>query len=177
VSLSAHSSSAESSNYLRYLSHLAAESPCEGEDEYTVYWDVVTKCLLYLKREHLNDDYHDELMHALLKQHLSMERLDPTPTDDVGQQLLRSGYFLAAYALLLLRLRGSGTDLLDYFRMAFAKRRVSYGETELKYYLGPDCLYVQKLCAAGDQRGEGREKMEKDSPYVRTSTCDTAQSP
>ena len=88
---------------------------------------MVTKCILYLKREHLNDDCHDEIMHSLLKQHFQMERLDPTPTSEVGKQLIRNGYFLAAYVLLLLRLRTNGRDLLQYFRGAFARQRVRYG--------------------------------------------------
>lgn len=98
---------------------------------------MITKCLLYLKREHLNDDYHDELLHALLKPHFHLHRLDPTPIDEVGTQLIRSGYFLAAYVLLLLRLRKSGTDLLEYFRGSLAQQRLSHGEAELKWYLGP----------------------------------------
>jgi hypothetical protein len=44
----------ESSNYRRYLSHLEAERSVHG-DERAVFWDIVSKCILYLKREHLND--------------------------------------------------------------------------------------------------------------------------
>jgi hypothetical protein len=127
ASLSEHSSSYLSSNYLRYLSHLNAEQLGEGEDDYQAYWAIVTKCLLYLKREELNDDYHDELMHALLKQHLQMDKLDPTPASELGKQLIRCGYFLAAYVLLLLRLRSSGKPLLEYFRLTFTKYRLSCG--------------------------------------------------
>jgi hypothetical protein len=132
---------------------------------------VVTKCLLYLKREHLNDDYHDELLYALLKPHFQMDRLDPTPTDDVGSQLLRSGYFLAAYVLLLIRLRKSGMDLLEYFRGSLARQRLSHGETELTWYLGPECTYIQGLCS---QSTRGRTRKEaKEPPIVRRSTRDT----
>jgi hypothetical protein len=132
----------------------------------------VTKCLLYLKREHLNDDYHDEILHALIKPHFRMDRLDPTPTDDLGLQLTRSGYFLAAYVLLLIRLRKSGNDLLQYFRESLARQRLSHGEAELTWYLGSDCAYIQGLCMKST-RGESEGSEKKGSPIVRTSTCDT----
>lgn len=134
----------------------------------------MTKCLLYLKREHLNDDYHDELLHALIKPHFRMDRLDPTPTDDVGEQLTRSGYFLAAYVLLLIRLRKSSKDLLEYFRESLARRRLSHGEAELKWYLGPDWAYIQELCRESKRGGSAVSgRKAKGSPVVRTSTCDT----
>lgn len=59
--LSLPSSSFVSSNYARYLSHLSIEEEEEEGDEKALYWDITSKCLLYLKREevNLNTDIHD----------------------------------------------------------------------------------------------------------------------
>lgn len=97
-----------------------------------------------------------------------MERLDPTPHTDTGKQLIRCGYFLAAYAVLLIRLRNSGKDLLDYFKATFSRLRVGMGESELRWYLS-ECKYVQEVVEAS---GRSQER-GKESPCLRTSTCDS----
>jgi hypothetical protein len=137
-----------SSNYIRYLNHLSAEEPSVEDDDYHVHWNLVTKSLLYLKRESLNDEYHDEIMFALFKTHFDMKKLDPTPVTDIGSQLLRCGYFLAAYAILLIRLRGKGKDLIDYFQIIYSKYKVSYGEAELRWYLSGEYSLTSQILAS-----------------------------
>lgn len=96
---------------------------------------MVCKCILYLKREFINDELHDEILSALLRPHFDFTRLDPTPISDVGLELLKCGYVLAAYAVLLVRLRKKGTGMLEYFRTAYSKFKIKFGETELYWYL------------------------------------------
>jgi hypothetical protein len=45
--------------------------------------------------------------------------LDPSPKTEIGKSLLSCGYFLAAYAILLARLRKKGKALIDYFSVVF----------------------------------------------------------
>ncbi len=66
-------------------------------------------------------------MVALFKHHFNLQKLDPTPTTDIGEELLRCGYFLAAYTILLVRLRGKGKDLIDYFQITYSKYKISFG--------------------------------------------------
>ncbi len=66
--------------------------------------------------------------------HLDINKLDPTPTTDFGRYLLQNGYFLAAYALYLSRMRKSKT-LLQYFAKLYAKFKVIIGKQEMKFHL------------------------------------------
>jgi hypothetical protein len=121
------SSPSASTNYLRYLSHLAP-SP---DTDLPPYWHITTSCLLYLRRGNLNSTDHDILMAALFRPHFDPLRLAPTPTSPLGHALTRNGYFLAAYAYLLTRTRNSPT-LLQYLAHTYRSFHVKIGSDELQ---------------------------------------------
>ena len=101
----------------------------------TLFWNNSYTCLLYIKREQegLNTDLHDLLISNILNTHFKLKNLSPTPNTKLGRWLLRSGYFLAAYALYLSRVRKS-KGLLDYFANLFEAFELKVGRDELTWY-------------------------------------------
>ncbi len=91
---------------------------------------MTTKCLLYLKRERegLNTDWHDELMGHMLGHNFNMARVDPAPRNELGLRLIENGYVLAAYAVLMSRIRHSSMMLKYYIRL-FSDFKITVGKT------------------------------------------------
>lgn len=93
---------------------MGEDSDISDQDE--MYWNITTKCLLYLKREqeNINTELHDMLILSVFSHHFNLVKLLPTPVSLVGANLMDNGYFLAAFALLRLRKRYLDCNFLNF---------------------------------------------------------------
>lgn len=96
-------------------------------------------------------------MAALLGRHLDLQRLDPTPISDIGKEVIKCGYVLAAYAVMVVQMRGrgGGKELIAYFRDALGKLRISFGESEMRWYLSEEYIIVGEMIGkeSGGRKG------------------------
>lgn len=71
--------------------------------------------------------------------------MEPFPLTQIGQLLLRNGYFLAAYALFVDRNHRKIDVILKYFRAVYQNYQVAIGIDELKLYLNLEADLYQDI--------------------------------
>lgn len=59
-------------------------------------------------------------------QYFDLTKLDPKPINQMGRKIIKNGYFLAAYVLLITRLKDSPV-YLKYFREVLSHYEITIG--------------------------------------------------
>lgn len=71
------------------------------------YLSLLYRSMIYVRKEKFRTIIDDGILVEELSTHLNLNNIMPSPLDSVGDELLRDGYILVAFSILMGRLHQS----------------------------------------------------------------------